>query len=330
MFVLSSRAKALGAILIVGVASFGITAALVTAASAQAATPSASASTSSATPTSPVSPTAVPELAIGPVTAIASGQDISFPVDAYKANSASENLVLSAEYKTMKSCIARYGMTFEPPASAWKVPATNHDYDRLFGLINLVEAQKYGYHTGETLLPDGEAVPHSKPAADPSESAPNYLAVAMGDPSVPKVNGLQVPNGGCISEARSKLGDTPAAQALYENTVDYGLAQSDADRRVVAAFGSWSTCMKNAGFSYATPMDAIDDPRWATTTPSGTEVKAATADVECKVSTNLTGLRAAVATAWQHHYINAHAAQFAAMKSGFDQQVAKARAILQK
>ena len=88
--------------------------------------------------------------------------------------------------------------------------------------------------------------------------------------------------------------------------------------------------MKNAGFSYATPMDAINDSQWGTATASATELKAATADVECKTATNLTGLRVAVTTAWQNRYIIAHAAQFSAIKSGFGQQVAKANAILQK
>lgn len=327
MFVLSSRAKALG-VMLVGVASFGITAAVITTASAQAAPPTPVAA--SASPSASAAPRVVPELAIGPVVSITSGQGISLPVDAYKARPASENLVLKAEYHAMKSCMARYGLGFDPPAAAWSVPATNHDYDRLFGLINLTEAQQYGYHTGEQLLPDGEAAPSSTPAADPNASTPNYLAVAMGDPSVPKVKGLAVPKGGCITEARSKLGDTSTAETLYENAVNYGLAQSDADSRVVAAFGSWSVCMKNSGFSYATPMDAIDDPQWATTTPSAAEVKAATADVECKTAANLTGLRVAVAAAWQNQYINAHTAQFAAMKTGVGQQVAKANAILQK
>ncbi|MDQ1582899.1 MAG: hypothetical protein QOF36_953, partial [Microbacteriaceae bacterium] len=326
MFVLSFRAKVLGAVLGTGVASFGILAAAITVASAQAAALSTPAATSSASPSASVSPKAVPELAIGPVATITSGQGISLPADAYKASPANENLVLSAEYQAMKSCMARYGIAFDAPASTWTVPATNHDYDRLFGLINLAEAQKYGYHTGETLLSSGEAAPPSTPAADPNESTPNYLAVAMGDPSVPKVNGLAVPNGGCISEARSKLGDSSTAQTLYENAINYGLTQSDADSRVIDAFGSWSACMKNAGFSYATPRDAIDDPQWATAAPSATELKVATSDVECKVATNLTGLRVAVAAAWQNQYISAHDAQFAAVKSGFGQQVAKANA----
>lgn len=325
MFFLNSRTKALGTVL-VGVATFGITAAAITAVSAQAAPATPTATTASPSASTP--PRAVPELAIGPAATITSGRDIALPVDTYKANPASQNLVLKAEYSAMKSCMARYGVAFDAPAASWTVPATNHDYDRLFGLINLAEAQ-YGYHTGEQVLANGEAAPSSTPAADPNESAPNYLAVAMGDLAVPKVKGLAVPKGGCITEARSKLGDASTAQALYESAVNYGLSQSDADSRVVAAFGSWSACMKNAGYSYATPMAAIDDPQWGTTTPSEAEVKAATADVECKTATNLTGLRVSVAAAWQNQYISTHAAQFAGMKTDVGQQVAKANVILQ-
>jgi len=271
----------------------------------------------------------VPELAIDQVATITSGQGISFPVDAYKAGPKTENLVLSAEYKAMKSCMARYGIGFNAPAASWTVPVTNHDFDRLFGVINLAEAQGYGYHTGETLLPSGEAVASSPPAADPNESTPNYMAVATGDPVVPKVNGLATPKGGCVAEARAKLGDSSTAETLYEHAVNYGLTQSDADGRVLVAFGAWSSCMKKSGFSYATPMEAIDDSQWATTTPSATEVKVATADVECKTSTNLTGLRVAVAAVWQEQYISTHVAQFTAMKSRIASQTAMAEAMLQ-
>lgn len=249
MFVLSSRTKALGAVLITGFASFGITAAAITAVSAEAASSSIPAATASASPSATSTPKAVPTLAIGSVKSILGGQAISFPVDAYKASPASENLVLSAEYDAMKSCMAQFGIGFAAPKSGWTVPTVNHDYDRLFGLIDLAEAQKYGYHTGQTLLADGEAAPASTSSADPNASQPNYLAVAMGDPSVPQVNGLAVPKGGCIAEARSKLADTSTAESLYENAVNYGLTQSDADSRVIAAFGSWSACVKKAGFS---------------------------------------------------------------------------------
>lgn len=328
MSVLKSHAKTLGVILGVGVASFAVTATILTAVSAQAAATSPVVSPS---PSASTAPKLVPELAIGQVSTVTSGQEISFPVDAYKASPTSENLVLSAEYQAMKSCMSRYGLDFTYAKAAWTVPATNHDYDRLFGLIDLAEAQKFGYHTGETLLLDGEAVAATA-NANPGESAPNYLLAAMGTgaSSGSKVNGQTVPQGGCFAEARSKLGDSSTTQTLYEYAVNYGLAQSDADPRVIAAFGSWSACMGRAGFSYTTPMEAIDDPQWATTTPSATEVKAATADVNCKVAVNLTGLRVAVAAAWQSQYINGHTTQFTAMKSDVGQQVVKANAILQK
>ncbi|WP_298228427.1 hypothetical protein [Gryllotalpicola sp.] len=327
MFLLSTRVKTLGAVIAAGAAGFGITAAVITAASAQAANPVVPANTVTAAPSS-ASPKAVPELPIGPVTTVTNGKDISLPVDAYKASPSDQNLVLRAEYQEMKSCVARYGLAFDAPAAAWTVPAINHDYDRLFGLIDITDARKYGYHTGEELLPDGESKQSSTGMADPAESAPNYLAVAMGDPSVPEVNGLAVPSGGCIGEARSKLNDDLSAETLYEDAVNYGLAQSDADSRVIAAFGKWSKCMTDAGFSYATPVDAINDPEWSTTTPSAVEMEVAIADVECKTTTNLTGLRVAVAAAWQSQYIKAHAAQFAAMTANVGQQDAQAKAIL--
>ncbi len=304
-----------------GLAGFGLTAAGFTVAVAQVAGVFRSAATSWASP-----PTAVPELALGPIPSITSWREISLPVDSFRESSAARNTVLTAEYQLTKSCMARYGLTFDSPV--WTTPATNSDYYRLFGLLDLVHARKYGYHTGERLLSDGEAAPQPGVTENPSESAPNYLAVVMGDPPGRVVNGRTVPPGGCIGAARSKLGDSSKILNLKEEAIGYGLSQSNADPRVIKAFASWSACMQKAGFSYANPTEANND--WNGNIVTAVEKRAATADVSCKVTTNLTGLRVAVASAWQKKFIRTHATQFAAMRPEIDDQVARAKSVLPK
>lgn len=318
---LGSKMKSAISAVAIGIVSFGIMTAAIVATSAQAAPPIAIAN--SAEPDSGP----VEELEIGAVVEVRSAQDISFPIDAYRPVPDEQNFIDLAVHEAMQSCMARFGLKFDRPFS--KVPMENHDYDRLFGVLNLAEATTDGYHIpGEVVLASGEAARSEKDPPSADELDPLFLNVASGDGDA-SVNGKTVPEGGCITEARSKLGNVDASQTLYETAVNYGLTQSDRDTRVIAAFRSWSACMKDRGFTYETPMAAVDDPHWATPTASEAEIEVATADIQCKTSTNLTGLRVAVASAWQSQYIASHAKEYAAAREGVEEQLASARSLLQ-
>ncbi|MFT4051909.1 MAG: hypothetical protein QM677_06620 [Microbacterium sp.] len=305
--------------------SFGVTAVVVLSTSAQAAS---STETPSATATAqPASLDPVEELVIGDVTDVGSAEDISGPIDSYRPSAKDENRVLLAEYKAMQSCMKRYGLTFDQPV--WTVPSENHDYDRLFGVLDLSEAQSYGYHVpGDAVLASGETEKGADSKSDSAELDPAFLDVAMGDGETQVVNGQKIPDGGCIAEARAKIGDDYAIQSLYEEAVNYGLSQSDRDPRVIAAFGSWSRCMAAFGFDYATPREAINDPQWATQVVAAAEIETATADIKCKVSTGLTSLRVAVAYAWQAEFITTHAKELDAAIRSFATQLTIADSLL--
>lgn len=322
---LNSRTKAALSATVVASVSFGITAAVILSTSAQAA-PINPVPDITATPR-PASAAPVKELAIGEVYPVDSVDDISFPVDAYRPAPDEENRILLAEYGAMRSCMERYGFMFDLPV--WTVPTANHDYDRLFGILDLAEATSYGYHLpGEIVLASGEADKHPNGESDSANQDPVFMDIALGDGPTKTLNGQKVPDGGCMTEARTRLGDDNAIQALVETAVNYGLSQSDSDPRVAAAFDSWSKCMAGFGLRYATPREAINDPQWAAPEASAAEIKTATADIKCKSSTGLTGLRVAVASAWQADYINSHAREFAAATRSLAAQLAKADSLL--
>lgn len=331
MLFLSRGARNFGLLVTVAGASFGLAAvgmnlAYATESSSSTSIPSPSADTSASPPA--FASGSVPELNIGQLPSIRTWKDISLPVNHYREDQGVRNEVLTAEYQETKRCAAQYGVAFNVAAPTRPVTAENTDYHRLFGLIDSAAARAYGYHSGEELQKDGESVPTHQATADPSESAPNYFEVVMGDPAGTTVNGLTVPAGGCIAEARSKFGDSAQTDDLYETAIGYGLSQSDRDPRVIKAFASWSACMRTAGYSYATPVEANNDPQFASSTVSATEIATATADVNCKTQTNLTALRVAVAAAWQNKFIIAHGAQFGAMQSNFREQFARAQSTL--
>ncbi|GAA4057452.1 hypothetical protein GCM10023065_02870 [Microbacterium laevaniformans] len=321
MQLLARRVTAVVITAAIGVVSFGVATSVVAQSRVQPAGAGGAAPTGAASDAS----AAVEELKLGQVTDVRVGSDIVFPVDSYRMSPEDQNVVFLAEHKAMQSCMARFGESFDVPPQT--VPAESHDYDRLFGVLDLAQAQSTGYHVvGDEILESGEGAGIAE--KDASSLDERALDIAMGDGSDREINGQTVPAGGCISEARSITGDDGSSQALLESTVAYGLRQSDRDPRVLAAFRSWSECMKANGFTYETPAAAINDPKWATSKASAAEIQVAASDVNCKLSTGLTGLRVAVASAWQDEYISSHADEFKSLSRGDATKLAKARSLL--
>lgn len=75
--------------------------------------------------------------------------------------------------------------------------------------------------------------------------------------------------------------------------------------------------MKGKGYNYATPWDAMEDPRWSNKeaftakVPSGDQIATAEADLACKKSTNFMGIAIAIEFAYDDQYIKSHATQLA-------------------
>lgn len=271
----------------------------------------------------------VPELEIGAIPTIRSGADIALPIDAYWVPAAEQNLVLHAEHEAMTSCMARFGLDWDVPVL--DVEGDGFAYDGLFGVVDLEEVQRYGYHPPGSgpLIADGST---SDPVKE-ANSVPiteEQDAVASGLTERTEVNGLAIPPGGCIAEARTAVGtqNDPVLE-LTEMTIGYGAMQAEKDPRVLRAFDLWSVCMAEAGHRYASPWDANNDPAWSTSAATAQEIAVAVADVECQRESNLVGLRVAVAAAWQREYMRTHAAEFVEMKATISRQRDAAIEILQ-
>lgn len=281
-------------------------------------------STSHSAPSDPV-----PELRIGAVPTIRSAADISLPIDEYWVPAADQNLVLHAEHEAMVTCMARFGLDWE--ARVIEVEAEGFPYDRLFGITDLDEVERYGYHApggGGPVNDDGSMRDPVK-EANTVPITEEQDAVSSGLTERTEVNGIPIPAGGCIAEARSRVGtqNDPVLE-LTEATIGYGAIQADRDPRVLEAFERWSRCMAASGHAYATPWDANNDPSWATSAATTKEIDVAIADIGCQRESNLLGLRVAVAAAWQREYMRAHEDEFLAMKATIARQREAARAIL--
>lgn len=272
---------------------------------------------------------AIAEISVGAIPKIRSGADIVLPIDEYWVSADDQNLILRAEHVAMVTCMARFGLDWDVPVR--EVDANVPIHDRLFGVTDLDEVSEYGYHAPGsigTLNADGSINDPIKEASTVALTE-EQDAVASGQAELIEVNGIEIPTGGCITEARSQVGtQDDLVLELAESTLAYGAQQADSDPRVLRGFEQWSRCMTKSGYHYVTPWDANDDPSWNTPEATAAEITVAVADVECQQESNLSGLRVAVAAAWQREFMRAHEEEFVAMKATVAQQRANAKSIL--
>jgi len=124
----------------------------------------------------------------------------------------------------------------------------------------------------------------------------------------------------CFAQASTAAG---AADVLLLTTPaglpDGGPTIPSSDPAYTDAVERWSQCMSERGYSYDDPQAAVGDTKWQqdrmTSTASAAQIATATADVECKISTNLIGVAVAVQDAYDQQYIDAHADALSAYKS---------------
>lgn len=275
----------------------------------------------------PLTSTPAPAMAQPPVASIPTVTDwhqIALPLDAYVQDFADRQTVLRAEYALTKACVERFGLEFQAPAwdkSTADVPSGGQPtHYRLYGLLDEDHAEQMGYHSYGQESPDEATYAQRDPAAS---------LLAAGKLGGGTYKGITIPDGGCIGEARREVEGTTDLSLVDRLAAD-AWTESQRDSRVVAAFAAWSTCMTDAGYNYRTPMAADDDPKWGGEQASAEEIAVAVADVGCKKSTNLAGIRMAVEAAYQRVAMSEHAAELGAIQAAFVRQATTAAVILSK
>ena len=257
---------------------------------------------------------------------ISDWRGISLPLDAYVQDSGERQTVLRAEYVLTKSCVEQFGFQFAAPA--WdKSPADvpngeGSAHYRLYGLLDVDHAKQMGYHSY------GQDVASEAAYAD--VKLPNdYYNVVAAKFGGGTFNGKVIPDGGCLGAAQREV-EGATDVSLPEQLAFDSWTASKSDSRVVAAFATWSECMAKSDYDYSTPMEANNDPKWSGDKASAEEIAVAVADVNCKKTTNLVGIRMAVDAAYLRIAISQHGAELNAINAAFVRQAATASAILAK
>ncbi|MFJ2746239.1 hypothetical protein ACIO3O_42000 [Streptomyces sp. NPDC087440] len=205
---------------------------------------------------------------------------LSLPLQPYLVSYSQKVTVQRAQLAVQRSCMKRLGFSYNPPEPGHFPPPSADDANmpRRYGLSDLDEARERAYRLPETGEP---------PADEVVSEAANAALMGRSSSGGQSASG-GVPAGGCVGESERRIGALDGSLAGRLNNESF--EASKADPKVRAAVQSWSTCMRGKGYTVSTPLDAAKLVRVKgepPLNPSKREINVATADVECKKSTNL-------------------------------------------
>lgn len=242
---------------------------------------------------------------------------IVLPFDAYRFTAAQRRTVVRAEDLLVTGCMRAHGIAGFTPATVPASPETPVNARR-YGVVDTDVATRYGYH-----FPDPDAARRT--------AAYRAWDARLTDRERDLLDGTERARG-CVAaaELRLRAGVHLAEPGSFTRLDFRSLDASAADPRVRAAVHRWRDCMAGRGLDYASPAEAIADPRWRLNSPapSEREIATATADVRCKRRAHLVAAWLAAETDVQRALIARHSAAFATLDRGNARYLANARTVL--
>ena len=225
------------------------------------------------------------------------------PTDAYLASAQQLSALFQVQIAAQNACLAQNGVSGAVAASGAQsveeFAQTLRDdmviRSSLWGFFDVEGARSKGYQ--RPLQQNGEPpLQLNNPADTPQEVART-----------------------CREAGTDALGGKDWAAFPSPSVLPAGGPPSAAgDSRWREAQAEWSSCMKEKGFSFESPIDAIGDPAWQGGSVTAEQISAAVADVDCKISTNLVGIGVAVQSAYDQRYIDEHRAELDAFVADRD------------
>ncbi|WP_449350241.1 hypothetical protein [Streptomyces shaanxiensis] len=243
------------------------------------------------------------------------------PLAVYSYSDADYEVIRAAEQVLARDCMKDFGLAYEPA----KNPAPAEAQDRRYGLTDRESAELYGYR-----MPPQRETPTAKLTKDQTKVL--YGSRSLGaDSTELTYRGKKVPAEGCLGAAilgfRKPYEDKAGAEVASRiSTASYEDSQKVPEVRTV--FGKWSSCMKEEGYAYTSPMDALDTPAFLRGKVSDTEKKTAVADVSCKERTGLPDVWFAAESSIQKDMIKANAEALGKLGELHEKKLRAARKIL--
>ncbi len=232
------------------------------------------------------------EPVLGDVRQITHEMQVKRPIDVFLPSSNEIRQTALLQLETENRCFAEHGLTAKREQNATDLAAFVNSSLRgrvvmasFWSFFDTTNAAQYGY---------------KRPAED---RGPLESHISGGIPAWEIIST-------CAERSTSNTpGQAGWSEFTSETAVlpDGGPKSAVNDSRYVSAVGNWSSCMNEKGFDYPDPLAAIGDRQWhQLETADSQEIATATADIDCKISTNLVGIGLAVQTAYDKHYIDTH------------------------
>lgn len=234
---------------------------------------------------------------VAAITTVGDMASFALPLDAYQINSSTQDLTVKAFSAVYRKCMAQFGFV-NPPRTTSGTPALRHE--RRYGITSAATSKVHGYR-------DGRSSDRSR--SDRRVPRDAEVAISRGT-GVATYQGRKVPPGGCMGETERALAENlpdVRDERLADKLASEAYDRSKQDSRVRQVFSAWSDCMKQSGYNYADPMEAMDDPAFIAPRPGASEIKTAMADIECKNRTRLVDVWASVETAYQRRLLDRNA-----------------------
>lgn len=202
---------------------------------------------------------------------------VVLPLDAYQDRLTTATGGLAAD---AVDCFVGVGVD---PADVGVEVNKAEQHDRRYGVVDESIAARYGYHP--PLVKD--------PRDALLDAADKEQLVAVSD---------------CLAELPGPSPEIVKGEQLISDIQADAWWAAQEDAHVIDAFAAWSACMARSGYEYEHPMDANDDPQWATEKASAAEITVAKVDVACKEQTNLVAIWSSAEAEHQEALVDEHEA----------------------
>ncbi|RSO07304.1 hypothetical protein DMH18_25545 [Streptomyces sp. WAC 06783] len=237
---------------------------------------------------------------------------MAYPLESYKLTDDQEKKIVQAVDALTVSCMKSFGITYKPvPSTGDNGLGSSHKH--LYGVTDEKEARTYGYGDPDV----GQEVQKQTTGETDEE-----LAVRLGE--VTTYNGKPVPEGGCQGQSSRQVFKGQSAEqgeAFTDELILQASARTQEDPRVREVFHKWNNCMKDKGFSYKTPLEALDDSEFAAPSVTQREKDVAVADAQCKKNNNVTGVWSSVEMAYQKRAIGENSARLAGVRANIQKNM---------
>lgn len=233
-----------------------------------------------------------PEPSIGAVASIDDPAEVTRPIDAYLATPQQAVALAQVQLSVSNRCLADHGIS-----GTYAVTGSGFDaFVRGVIANRALRSDLWGFFSPATAASEGYQRPAGDDAGFVGTEAPPGTPDDVGN--------------ACNDKSMAALSGTMWSSFLYPRSLPAGGPEvPTTDSRWVSAVSQWSACMKAKGFALDSPLSATIAAWYREKPASAEQIAAATADVQCKISTNLVGIGVALQAAYDQQYIDAHRAE---------------------